>query len=144
VSRGFARLVQVFPLPILGVILLFQAVALLLLARDVAPAKADFAILLSVGLAASSLPYGYLIGLIGGTLIHHCFARFTPQSLPVSLWQEAKEPERSVTERRRRASVCRWYREANPEADHNWPGAARLTSARARPVGNCATASWPS
>jgi len=35
--------------------------------RDTAHAKTDFPIVLLVGLAASALPYGYVIGLVGGT-----------------------------------------------------------------------------
>ncbi|MFO1499735.1 MAG: putative sulfate/molybdate transporter [Verrucomicrobiota bacterium] len=80
-SRGFAQLVQVFPLPILGVILLFEGLALLLLARDQASCRQDFTIVLLVGLAACFLPYGYLIGLVGGTLVHHLMSRYTPQGL---------------------------------------------------------------
>ena len=64
---GFDNLVGVFPLPILGVLLLFEGLALMLLVRDVAQAHTDFPIVLLVGLAASALPYGYVIGLVGGT-----------------------------------------------------------------------------
>jgi hypothetical protein len=79
-SRGFAQLVQVFPLPILGVILVFEGLALLLLARDMASSKQDFAIVLLVGLIANGLPYGYVFGLLVGTAIHYLFAKITPQS----------------------------------------------------------------
>ena len=68
-SRGFDNVIQVFPLPILGIILLFEGVALMLLIRDSAVSKKDFFIVLLVGLVASGLPYGYLIGLVGGTLL---------------------------------------------------------------------------
>ena len=68
-SRGFDNVIQVFPLPILGIILLFEGAALMLLIRDSAVSKEDFFIVLLVGLAASGLPYGYLIGLVGGTLL---------------------------------------------------------------------------
>jgi xanthine/uracil permease len=64
---GFDTLAGVFPLPILGVLLLFEGLALMLLVRDVAQAHTDFPIVLLVGLAASTLPYGYVIGLVGGT-----------------------------------------------------------------------------
>ena len=80
-SRGFSQLVQAFPLPILGVILLFEALALLMLSKDMSESKADFAIVLLVGLMASGLPYGYVIGLIAGTAMHYLFTRFTPESL---------------------------------------------------------------
>jgi hypothetical protein len=79
-SRGFGQLVQVFPLPILGVILVFEALALLLLARDMTARKQDFAIVLLVGLVANGLPYGYLIGLVLGTGLHHLFGKVTPHA----------------------------------------------------------------
>ena len=68
-SAGFQKVTQIFPLPILGVILLFEGIALMLLVRDTAASKRDFLIVLIVGLLASSLPYGYLIGLVGGTFL---------------------------------------------------------------------------
>jgi hypothetical protein len=58
-----------FPKPILGVILFFEALGLLVLARDTAEVKADFLIVLLVGLLAVSLPYGYLIALLVGTAL---------------------------------------------------------------------------
>ncbi len=54
----FDQVVVVFPLPILGVLLLFEGLALLL-ARDVAASKTDFPVVLLVGLMANGLPYGY-------------------------------------------------------------------------------------
>jgi hypothetical protein len=77
-SRGFAHLVQVFPLPILGVILVFEALALLLLSRDMSSSKQDFAIVLLVALMASALPYGYVFGLVAGTAIHYLFTHAPP------------------------------------------------------------------
>jgi hypothetical protein len=82
-SKGFAQLVQVFPLPMLGVILLFEGLALLLLARDMTGRTQDFAIVLLVGLMANGLPYGYVFGLVLGTAMHYLFARFTPQSFQI-------------------------------------------------------------
>jgi hypothetical protein len=79
-SKGFAQLVQAFPLPILGVILLFEGLALLLLARDMTSSKPDFAIVLLVGVMANGLPYGYVFGLVIGTAMHYLFTRFMPQS----------------------------------------------------------------
>jgi MFS superfamily sulfate permease-like transporter len=70
-SGTFAGLAKAFPLPMLGVVLLFEGLALLLLARDTAAARDDFAVVLLVGLLASTLPYGYFIGLLAGTAIHH-------------------------------------------------------------------------
>lgn len=70
-SDGFETLVQVFPLPILGVILLFEGLAMMLLVRDTAGSAADFGVVLLVGLMANGLPYGYLIGVVVGTLLVH-------------------------------------------------------------------------
>jgi hypothetical protein len=68
-SRGFGELIQLFPLPILGVILLFEGLTLMRLAGDTAASPADFAITLFVGLSVIGLPYGYLVGLVLGTLL---------------------------------------------------------------------------
>ncbi|MBI4482241.1 MAG: transporter [Acidobacteria bacterium] len=68
-SRGFEKIIQVFPLPILGVILLFEALTLMMLMRDLSGSRADFSIVLLVGLIASGLPYGYVLGLLLGTLL---------------------------------------------------------------------------
>ncbi len=70
-SRGFEKIVQVFPLSILGVVLLFEGLTLLLLIRDLSDSRGDFSTSLLVGLMASSLPYGYLLGLIAGTLLDY-------------------------------------------------------------------------
>jgi xanthine/uracil/vitamin C permease (AzgA family) len=74
-SPGFEKVVQVFPLPILGVLLLFEALTLVMLVRDLGDNRADFAIAGLVGLAAVNLPYGYLVGLVTGALLHRLAAR---------------------------------------------------------------------
>src|SRR3954468_14503055 len=68
-SSGFQNVIQVFPLPILGVILLFEGVSMMLLIRDTTGSKLDFFIVLIVGVIANGLPYGYLIALILGTAL---------------------------------------------------------------------------
>ena len=70
-SRGFAKIVQVFPLSILGIVLLFEGLTLLLLIRDLSDSRGDFSTSLLVGLMASGLPYGYVLGLIAGTLLDY-------------------------------------------------------------------------
>jgi hypothetical protein len=70
-SGGFAHVIQVFPKPVLGVILFFEGLTLLLLVRDLAGAKLELWLALMVGLAASGLPYGYVIGLVVGTLLSY-------------------------------------------------------------------------
>jgi hypothetical protein len=54
--------------------LLFEALALLLLCRDMATSVADLAVVLVVGLSALALPYGYLVGLLLGLMLHYLFA----------------------------------------------------------------------
>ncbi len=66
-SSGFATLIEVFPKPILGVLLLFEGLALIVLIRDITESKTDLPIAILVGLAAVGLPYGYIIGLVAGT-----------------------------------------------------------------------------
>ncbi len=68
-SRGFDRVIQVFPMPILGVLLLFEALTLAVLIRDLHGAPAEFFVAVLVGLVAAYVPYGYLVGMVAGTLI---------------------------------------------------------------------------
>jgi xanthine/uracil/vitamin C permease (AzgA family) len=68
-SGSFEQVIKVFPLPVLGLLLLFEGLALMALVRDIAEFKAELSIALLVGLIASGLPYGYLIGLVVGTLL---------------------------------------------------------------------------
>jgi hypothetical protein len=72
---SFGQVVNLFPKPVLGVILLFEAIALLALARDMAHVPARLSIVLVVGLLAANLPYGYLIALVVGTALAHLVER---------------------------------------------------------------------
>jgi len=74
-SNGFHTVIELFPKPVLGVILFFEALALVKLVRDVAASAADFAIVLLVGLIAFALPYGYVIGLVLGTALAYLASR---------------------------------------------------------------------
>ncbi|WP_245318879.1 putative sulfate/molybdate transporter [Hymenobacter elongatus] len=74
-SQGFAEVVQIFPLPILGVLLLFEALTLATLLRDLATSKADLTVALLVGVLCSGLPYGYLVGLVIGTAVYYAMRR---------------------------------------------------------------------
>lgn len=68
-AGSFRVAIEIFPKPVLGVILLFEAVALMKLLRDMAASAADFFVVLLVGLIAFGVPYGYVIGLVVGTLV---------------------------------------------------------------------------
>ena len=72
-SAAFQQVIPLFPKPVLGVMLLFEALALMLLCSDMATSVADFAMVLVVGLSAVTLPYGYLVGLVVGLLLHYLF-----------------------------------------------------------------------
>lgn len=68
-SSGFGSIVQIFPLPVLGVILVFESLTLMLLVSDISVSKEDFSVALLVALMAGFLQYGFVIGLIAGTLL---------------------------------------------------------------------------
>jgi MFS superfamily sulfate permease-like transporter len=68
-APSFGQLIEVFPLPLLGAVLLFEALGLMMLSRDVAKNREDFWVSLAVAVAALSLPNGYLVGLVGGILL---------------------------------------------------------------------------
>ncbi len=76
-SSGFARVVNVFPLPMLGVLLLFEGLALIVLVRDLAAERSDFFIAALVALCAAFLPYGYVVGLVIGAPLAHLARRGT-------------------------------------------------------------------
>ena len=65
-AGAFSQVVQVFPMPILGVLLLFEGLAMALLIRDTSGSRGDFSIALAVGFMAFALPYGYVVALVVG------------------------------------------------------------------------------
>lgn len=69
VSGGFDTVVHLFPPPVLGVILLFEALALMRLVEDMTDDPFALTVVLLVGLSALALPYGFLVGLVGGTAL---------------------------------------------------------------------------
>ena len=77
-SGVFNEVVQFFPKPVLGIILFFEAVAIMRLIRDTADTASDFSVVLITGLAAATLPYGYLVALIVGAVLAYLVRkRFT-------------------------------------------------------------------
>jgi len=76
-GAGFDRVAGVFPLPVLGVLLLFEALALIWLIRDIVPIDRDFSIAVLVGLLAVGVPYGYVVGLVVGTVLAKVGSRAT-------------------------------------------------------------------
>jgi adenine/guanine phosphoribosyltransferase-like PRPP-binding protein len=69
---------RIFPLPILGVILLFESLALMRLIKDTAHSPIDMSIALIVGLLSFGLPSGYLVGMVVGVLLHLARKQWTP------------------------------------------------------------------
>lgn len=69
-GTGFETVIRVFPLPILGILLLFEALMLIGLVRDVAPIRPEFLLAGLIGLCCAFVPYGFLVGLAGGTVAH--------------------------------------------------------------------------
>jgi hypothetical protein len=61
--------IQLFPKPVLGVILAFEGLVLIRLVRDMAGSVADFTVVVLVGLMCVGLPYGYVLGLVAGTAV---------------------------------------------------------------------------
>lgn len=66
-----AQVVEVFPLPILGVVLLFEGLVLMRLLGDTAGSQRDLTIALLVAVVAMSVPQGYVVGLLIGTAMYY-------------------------------------------------------------------------
>ncbi len=75
-SRVFEQLIEVFPQPILGVVLLFEALTLMTFVTDQAGDKRGFTIAMLVALLAFTLPQGFLIGLLVGVTLYYAAQRF--------------------------------------------------------------------
>ena len=70
-ANGFEQVVRIFPLPMLGVLLLFEGVALMQLVRKDALERKEFFVALLVALLANGLPYGYAVALVVGTGVYY-------------------------------------------------------------------------
>jgi MFS superfamily sulfate permease-like transporter len=66
---AFAEVVRVFPLPLLGAILVVEAVGLMSMVRDVANDRRTLWTSMLVAACVVGLPYGYLVGLVVGTIL---------------------------------------------------------------------------
>ncbi len=74
-AGGFRTAIEIFPKPVLGVILFFEAIVLMRLVRDMAGSASDFSIVLLTGAIAFALPYGYVVALVVGTAIAYFLPR---------------------------------------------------------------------
>jgi MFS superfamily sulfate permease-like transporter len=70
-SNNSPELLQIFPKPLLGVILLFEGIALILLVKDIITDRKMFFIAVLVAVCANGLPNGYFFGLVIGTIIYY-------------------------------------------------------------------------
>jgi xanthine/uracil/vitamin C permease (AzgA family) len=70
-SNSFSVVIKIFPLPVLGIILLFEGLWLLVFIKDIIDSKRSLLISLLVAMIACSLPYGYLIGMLVGTILFY-------------------------------------------------------------------------
>ncbi len=70
-SAGFGEFVKFFPKPILGIILLFEALALMFFIKDITPSRKCLFVSFTVALIAFMIPYGYAIGLVVGILLDY-------------------------------------------------------------------------
>jgi hypothetical protein len=70
-GNGFEQIIQIFPLPILGVILVFEGLALVSLVKDLIIDKRNFLIALLVGILAVGLPYGFVISMVIGVALYY-------------------------------------------------------------------------
>ncbi|HET6946182.1 MAG TPA: putative sulfate/molybdate transporter [bacterium] len=68
-SGGFDRIIHVFPLPMLGVLLLFEGLALMALVGRLEDTRGQLRIALLIGLIAGLVPYGYVLALVIGPLL---------------------------------------------------------------------------
>lgn len=78
-SNNSPELLQIFPKPLLGVILLFEGIALIILVKDIIIDKKMFFIAIVVAICANGLPNGYFIGLVAGTILYYSADKFILQ-----------------------------------------------------------------
>ncbi|MHB0948757.1 MAG: putative sulfate/molybdate transporter, partial [Gemmatimonadaceae bacterium] len=78
VATATGVLVEIFPRPVLGVLLVVEGLALLSLLRDLGGRPGSFSLALLVALIAAGLPYGYLVAMITGALLAPWANRLAP------------------------------------------------------------------
>lgn len=74
-SQGFEQIIKFFPLPILGVILFFEGLALMVLMKDILDCKRNLMITFIVALLCVGLKFGFLIGMIIGIILYYATDR---------------------------------------------------------------------
>ncbi len=69
-SEGVTTIIKIFPMPILGIILFIESLAIMNLIRDLSQ-KDELWIAFMVGLISVSLPNGFVLGLLAGAAVYH-------------------------------------------------------------------------
>lgn len=70
------ELLGLFPQPVLGVVLLFEALILVSFVRDQAGSRRDLMIAVLVGVIALAVPQGFVVGLVVGSVVYYGFRQF--------------------------------------------------------------------
>lgn len=81
-GNNFAKVIQVFPLPVLGVVLVFEGLALMSLIKDQLNEKKNLIISLLVGVIAAGMPFGFVTSMVIGSILYY---------IPVKLWMFDKK-----------------------------------------------------
>ena len=68
-AGAFAAVVGIFPRPVLGVLLVVEGLAMLVLLRDLAERPSELVLALLVAVVAATVPYGYLAGMAIGVAL---------------------------------------------------------------------------
>lgn len=71
-ADGFREILDIFPMPVLGIVLLFEGLGLMSLIRDMSAGKekADLFLTLLIGAIAAFVPQGFLVGLVVGWILY--------------------------------------------------------------------------
>ncbi|MFQ5907527.1 MAG: putative sulfate/molybdate transporter [Thermoplasmata archaeon] len=67
--------VKVFPFPVLGALLLFEGFALTKLVTKVKDSRPDLLVALLVGVLVIGVPFGFVVGILGGTAVYFLLVR---------------------------------------------------------------------
>ena len=83
-AGGFTHVVRLFPLPVLGVILIVEGIALMRFSRELVGCRRELVCALLVAGLAIYVPYGFLVGMVVGVIYMKIMDRTKPQALSQS------------------------------------------------------------
>ncbi|MCS7184855.1 MAG: putative sulfate/molybdate transporter [bacterium] len=88
-SNSFSEIINIFPLPILGVILFFEGLGLMLLILDSFNNKKDFIVAFITGLTAWGVPYGFVVAVLVGCILYYIPIEFKTLKNVINLkWRQ--------------------------------------------------------